>query len=119
MPYEPLFFTKENIIGYTGDIDQSPTVYFRKGNRFGRITQHHRNPDNVGRNLVREFDDYTIYNSADDNKAVEYYDGRTRHHSRNPFVSVNGNQEIVLTELASAIERFPNLKPKYRNRQGN
>lgn len=115
MPYESLFYTKENIIGYTGNISLFPTVYFRKGNRFGRITQQHSNPDNIGRNVVRIYEDYSLYNTADSGKGVEFYNGKVRHRSRNPFVSAIGLTDVELNTLASSIERFPHLKTKYRN----
>lgn len=114
MSYEDDFYSEENIIGYTGNIDEAPTVYFRDGNRFGRITQQHPHSDNVGRNLVRECKDYSIYN-GDKGNAVEYYNGKIRHQSRNPFIAVDGTSGDVPEELVEAIANFPSIKAKYRN----
>lgn len=74
MAFEAEFYIPENIIGYTGDIDQKPTVYFKRieGNgtiTFGHITQNwfdgefgKSNSPNVGREVLRNADDYTIEN---------------------------------------------------------
>ncbi len=112
--YEDDFYKKENIIGYTGDPNVQPTVYFREGDRFGRITQAHANPANVGRNLVRDFEDYRIENTGRDGKAQEFYDAGIRHTSRNPFVPVEQGSAII-EELATAINHFPAIKPKFED----
>jgi hypothetical protein len=111
MPYETDFYVKSNIIGYTGDLNSNPTVYFRSGNRFGRITQAHDHQDNIGRNKVREYADYALTNNTS-GKAEEYYNGKVRHKSRSAFVPLNGNQNTLNT-LAQAITAFPNAKSKY------
>jgi len=109
MTYEEKFYISGNIIGYTGDIDSNPTVYFLNGNRFGRITQSHSDKDNIGRNKVREYSDYKIENNKDE-KAQEYYNGKTRHTSRSKFIKVT---EGTRSKLANAIAAFKCLKPKY------
>lgn len=108
MAYGNDFYVKANIIGYTGDLNDNPTVYFQKGNRFGRITQDHPHANNIGRNRVREYTDYRISNV--DGKAQEYYNGSVRHTSRNSFIAVTSDTAAV---LALAISNFPNKKPKY------
>ncbi len=108
------FYKKENIIGYTGNPHTQPTVYFRDGDRFGRITQAHGNPRNVGRNLIREHLDYQIANTGVGGKAQEFYGGQVHHDSRNPFVEVAQDSE-VLDGLATAIINFPDIKPKYQD----
>ncbi|UTW64087.1 hypothetical protein KFE98_08095 [bacterium SCSIO 12741] len=61
--YRDDFYRPENIIGHTGDLNKNPTVYFRKGNEVGRITQKFdRNPLNEGREKVRSMDGYSIDN---------------------------------------------------------
>ncbi len=112
MSYEDSFYVKANITGYTGDIDNNPTVYFQKGNRFGRITQDHDNADNIGRNKVREYDDYRHENNSS-GKAEEYYNGKVQHTSRNPFVSIGGLTDTDVAKLATAISNFTDIKPKY------
>ncbi|MBB1268164.1 hypothetical protein [Shewanella sp. SR44-3] len=111
MPYETDFYVKSNIIGYTGDLNNNPTVYFKNGNKFGRITQDHGHQDNIGRNKVREYADYDISNV--EGRAREYYNGDYQHTSRHAFVPLNGNQNTLNT-LAQAINAFPNAKPKYQ-----
>lgn len=106
--YEEAFYKKDNIIGYTGTLISNPTVYFREGNKFGRITQFHNNPSNIGRNKVRTASDYKITNT-NYGKAEEYYDGGVRHKSRNPFRPANFFEKII---LARAIDRFPDQKKK-------
>jgi len=39
MEYAPEFYTKANIIGYTGNLHNNPTVHFKKGSAFGYILQ--------------------------------------------------------------------------------
>jgi hypothetical protein len=51
--YEDTFYVKSNIVGYTGNKFNYPTVYFRQGNRFGRITQKHQHANNIGRNKAK------------------------------------------------------------------
>lgn len=41
MAYEADFYVSENIIGYTGDIDDKPTVYFKRVEPDGMITFGH------------------------------------------------------------------------------
>lgn len=109
MGYEDSFYTKTNITGYTGDLNDNPTVYFQNGTRFGRITQDHSNPNNIGRNLVRDKADYSIGNTGTGGVAQEYYDGAVKHTSRNRFEAVTNNNRDT---LATAISRFPDKKPK-------
>lgn len=112
MSYRDDFYIKDNIIGYTGDILNNPTVYFKKVDgtgqiEFGRITQEHDDESNVGRNVVRTARDYAITNV--NGKAQEYYNGKVRHFSRGPFTEANQTNAA----LVSAISRFTELKPKY------
>lgn len=39
MEYAPEFYIRENIIGYTGNLHNNPTVHFKKGSAFGYILQ--------------------------------------------------------------------------------
>jgi len=82
MGYRDDFYNEENILGYTGKLEDNPTVYFadagglnpklqKVGNQqkvvvqFGHITQAHNDPKNVGREAVREAYSYTIANVID------------------------------------------------------
>ena len=105
--YEDDFYVKANITGYTGNLNINPTVYFKSGNKFGRITQDHPNKDNIGRNVVRTVLDYTIRNR--NGHAEEYYNGAVRHRSRGEYREASEYEKGV---LATAIELFPNKKPK-------
>lgn len=86
--YADDFYVKDNIIGYTGDLNDNPTVYFadaggvnpklvKVGNKqqvlvqYGHITQLHQRDWNIGREKVREAFSYNIYNSEKDGKAKE------------------------------------------------
>lgn len=112
MSYEDSFYVADNIVGYTGDLNDNPTVYFQLGNKFGRITQDHPKADNIGRNKVREYEDYSHTNNSQ-NKAEEFYGGKVRHTSRNPFIPSAGLDGAEMSELAKAIEKFPDIKSKY------
>lgn len=54
MTYRDDFYTPQNLIGYTGDINspQTVSVYFESNTEFGHITQVHPEPHNVGRTRV-------------------------------------------------------------------
>jgi hypothetical protein len=106
MSYRGDFYIPENIIGYTGFLASKPTVYFQRQFEFGRITQDHKNVDNVGRNRVRNDPSYTIQNIR--GRAVERWSGG-RHASRNPFIQVSDASRSI---LALAIGKFPDIKPK-------
>ncbi len=117
MDYEKDFYILENIIGYTGDRQNKPTVYFLKkfgvnSNKFGRITQYYPdNLDNEGRSIVRDYYDYMIANTIE-GEGYEYYGGQVRHNSRHKYISVV-NDERLQAVLATSIVAFPNKKPKY------
>lgn len=109
MGYRDDFYIPQYIIGFTGFLDKSPTVYFKHGLEFGRITQEHAHKNNIGRNLVRSDAGYQIVNNK--GHAEEYYGGKTRHKSRHPFNSVNDKNRDI---LALTIKKFEKLKPKYK-----
>ena len=84
MGYMDSFYKAENIIGYTGDINNNPTVYFyaqspgvdgmpktkKVGDSEkilflnGHITQAHGEPTNVGREVVFESWSYSLMNAT-------------------------------------------------------
>lgn len=56
--YKDDFYIDKNIVGYTGKIDEYPTVYFERTEEndtisFGRITQRHHIRGNIGREVVQ------------------------------------------------------------------
>jgi hypothetical protein len=81
MGYRDDFYKKDNILGYTGELLDNPSVYFADAGgtsprlvnvggkdqvlvSFGHITQHHSMADNIGRGAVLESHSYSIYNNS-------------------------------------------------------
>lgn len=92
MGYRDDFYQEQNIIGWTGNIHNRPSVYFRRraanrGWEFGHITVAHDNPENVGREEVRIAADYRIFNGVVDGemRGREFWDGSIKHYSRHKF----------------------------------
>ena len=116
MAYESLFYIRDNIVGYTGSLfgkgKDAPTVYFREGIKFGRITQWHKKADNIGRNKVRSDASYKIENR--NGKAYESWSGGS-HPSRNAFIDITKSpvRDSELVILSKAIDNFPDKKTKY------
>lgn len=111
MGYRDDFYKKENIIGHTGTIGENETVYFKKDEEFGHITQDHDFITNIGRETVDSADDYKIENNKA-GKAEEYANGEVLHKSRNAFVPIEEDERDTLAE---AIARHQNEKayPNY------
>jgi len=108
--YRADFYKPENIIGYTGRIDDNPTVYFMTGpphgpNEYGHITQAHQIGPNEGRESVRRSAHYEIRAGADGN-LEEWDNGRLVHPSRNPFVPIAGLSMKSRYLLSCSIARF-------------
>jgi hypothetical protein len=114
MGYRDDFYKVKNIIGYTGDLGKSPTVYFMNDDEYGRITQGHKNPKNIGRNKVRSRKNYEYANELEKGKIrmVEYLNGKKLHVSRNMFIDISDNRDATIPILARAIFSFPNIKEK-------
>ncbi len=86
MGYCDILYRRENIIGYTGNLDSNPTVYFVTESRDdkgglktkdvngvaqilflnGHITQDHPNKKNKGREVATESYSYSIMNVGPD-----------------------------------------------------
>lgn len=127
MGYKDDFYSVDNIIGYTGDINNMPTVYFQRrlqpigqGNwiEFGHITQQHGHADNVGREELDPSDDYTIDNEfiQGQMRSVERIQGRAIHYSRSifvPFFVVPDDKKYLLN---ASIRACPKLKKRYKKR---
>lgn len=110
MNYRADFYIPENIIGYTGKIDDNPTVYFRTGppqgpNEYGHITQAHQIGPNEGREKVIRSTKYEIRVGANGN-LEEWDGGRCIHPSRNPFVPIAGLDAQAKYLLGCSIARF-------------
>ncbi len=108
MSYRGDFYTPENIIGYTGNVNNNPTVYFQNGTSFGHITQAHDLGPNVGREEVRQAQDYEIRNV--NGKTQEWAGGRCIHPSRNAFISVANIDAASKYLLSTAISKFTEKK---------
>lgn len=109
MAYYPDFYHPNNIIGYTGDLNNKPTVYFMRktgvGYRFGRIIQKSKNPARIGRSVVREFPVYRIENRG--GRVCESYDGIVRKGRRRIKMGRELDMRSINT-LAQAIRKLPN-----------
>lgn len=114
MAYRDDFYCVANIIGYTGALHRDPTVYFRHGEEYGRITQEHGYSQNVGRSEVVADGDYFIRNSLIHGRHActeGTFDGDAEvilHVSRHAFHPVAG--ETMREVLAQAIWRYPDEK---------
>ena len=91
MGYRDDFYMVQNIIGYTGNINNFPTVYFQKGQEYGHITQKHDESQNVGRMEVYSSAGYWIGNEMVGAvlKLVEKVNGEIFHESRSTLTTVN------------------------------
>lgn len=125
MAYRSDFYNLQNIIGYSGNLNAGPTVYFRcdQMQLVGRITQQHPRGDNIGRGKPRSTQGYEGRNEFYDGQArfVERVNGTVFHTSRNIFIRVgmlapnapgSGVDLGALSILAQAIYRFPYAKTR-------
>jgi hypothetical protein len=128
MGYRDDFYKSENIVGYTGDIHANPTVYFssdeQHGNVHGRITQDHKNKDNIGRDVVKTNEGYSIWDETDDAGNVRTVEHQAdpahpafdkRHRSRGELILVDATTTVTdRAILSQSIWRFPELKTNRR-----
>ena len=124
MSYRNDFYIKDNIIGYTGDLRNEPTVYFLEVHphnpnlkSFGRITQFHEMPERVGREFVFQSKNYHYGNDLifGEPKLVERICDHPIHMSRNKFISVDQEDQVTINILANAIEQFTTIKPLFKD----
>jgi hypothetical protein len=107
MGYRDDFYIAENIIGYTGKLQENPSVYFFIGGAsktFGHITQDHGVPENIGRGKVKTDPDYKYGNIRSKGKRFFYErwsDGR--HPSRHLLILRDDFKEHDLAILCNAI----------------
>jgi hypothetical protein len=107
--YKDDFYVAANIIGYSGNINWYPTVYFQTPALFGHITQSHGYSQNVGRQAVESAVGYTIGNQnvGGQMKLVESMNGHVFHESRSTLTAVNPG---ILPTLQQAIQNYPEEK---------
>jgi hypothetical protein len=108
MGYRDDFYMVQYIIGYTGTLHSFPTVYFKKGDEYGHITQKHDISQNVGRMEVNSANGYSIRNEMVDGqlKLVERENGEIFHVSRSTLTTVdvfNPTEKATVAILAQAI----------------
>jgi hypothetical protein len=115
MGYRDDFYTLRNIIGYTGDLNYLPTVYFQRGQEFGHITQYHNRGYNVGREEVESHPCYRIINVKRDGHihSTEWKGSHNFHTSRTRFIARALLKPFDLTTLSVAIFRFREMKLMY------
>ena len=126
MGYRDDFFVVENMYGYTGDLHNDPTVYFMSNTEHARITQDHDHKDNIGRDVVKSNETYSIENLPDENNAdrirameFEYnplFDAEIRvHKSRNPLVLITATTtDADRAILSQSIWKYTELKTNRR-----
>lgn len=119
MGYRDDFFIVQNIVGYTGDLQDNPTVYFETDEEQAHITQAHNKADNVGRGVVFTIEGHSkvnVYDPEDQKEhLIEMQDGKKVHKSRNRFIAVPNieNREELKTILEKAILRHNSIKSRY------
>ena len=86
MGYRDDFYVVGNMYGYTGKINEKPTVYFKTDTEYGRITQDHEHKNDIRRNKVRNADGYTLRNEGP--MAVERWRGKVVHKSRHKIILI-------------------------------
>lgn len=109
MAYRGDFYIPQYIIGYTGNINTNPTVYFQNGTGYGHITQHHDIRQNIGREEVRHAQDYRIFNNVH-GRSEEWAGGRCFHESRNRFTGVADLRFVSKLKLSLAIANHKEKK---------
>ena len=117
MSYRDDFYIVDNIIGYTGDIHDDPTVYFESSEEYGHITQFHDKDVNIGREKVRPLEGYGAVNTDEGTDKVrlqEYVGTKIIHTSRNELISVEGMCQGDKDILKMSIWTFRSLKVRYR-----
>ena len=118
MGYYDAFYIVENIIGFTGETHNNPTVYFESDGGYGRITQDHPDKGNIGRGpvFVNEGHSMANENYMGSFRLVERVGGEVKHFSRNKFVTLEGLPQTDKDLLCQAIWRHTELKEKFRGK---
>jgi hypothetical protein len=127
MTYRDDFYVVGNMYGYTGQVNDNPTVYFVSATEHGRITQDHPRTENIGRDVVKSIEGYSIGNEPDANgvlRCLEYdeyvgYDRATfdkSHRSRGALVLISETAAADRAVLAQSIWRHTELKKNRRRK---
>jgi hypothetical protein len=114
MGYRDDFYVVDNVIGYSGNLLDFPTVYFQSGSEYGHITQKHDTSQNVGRGRVKSSKGYTIENRKDGSGTLRLFEsvnGKVFHASRGILTSVGSMTEDQKAVLYQAI--WQNTGEKY------
>lgn len=114
MAYRADFYIPQNIIGFTGDVNNNPTVYLKTGpafgpNEYGHITQGHGVGPNVGREEVHRSAKYEMRVGARGN-LEEWDGGQCFHRSRSGFIPVEGLSSKSKFLLGCSIANFTEKK---------
>lgn len=123
--YRADFYIAANIIGFTGDLHNNPTVYFLSDTEFGHITQYHKTAWNIGRETVGDrfpmpgwnYKIKNIPNNGRDEADEAYYSDEGEylmhiHPSRNPFYDTQRANMRTLSILSQAIWQFTSEKQR-------
>jgi len=116
MGYRDDFYVVDNVVGYTGKIQESPTVYFESESEVGHITQVHDIKSNIGREAVFSREGYSATNTDEGGEKVrllEFEGTDLVHESRNAMVSVEGMSSNDQAVLAQSIWKFQEVKSRY------
>jgi hypothetical protein len=119
MGYRDNFFVVPNMYGYTGNINENPTVYFMSQTEHGRITQYHPREANVGRDVVKTNEGYSIVNQLDDDgvmKCMEFEGEYRAHKSRGRLVLISETTTDDQALLSQSIWRHTELKKNRRRK---
>lgn len=115
------FYNANNIIGFTGNANNNPTVYYQRGNDFGHITTAHDIDTNIGKERIHSNANYNIANNVPithprtnvtTNHMQERIGNRSFHTSRSPALTPanGGNRQ----QLHNATLQHRNLKEMYK-----
>jgi hypothetical protein len=119
MTYRDDFYVVGNMYGYTGQVNDNPTVYFVSATEHGRITQNHPRTENIGRDVVKTNAGYDIRNQRDDDgvlKCMEFEGEYRVHKSRGPLVLISQTTDADRAILAQSIWRHTELKKNRRRK---
>lgn len=120
MGYSDSFYVVDNIVGYTGKVNELPTVYFEDESAYGHITQQHKYDWNVGREALRSREGYSTANTdegSDHVRLLELSGDKVIHESRNEMISLEGMSSGDKAILAQSIWRYTDIKSRYKPKE--
>jgi hypothetical protein len=112
MAYRDDFYHVDNILGYSGNLQEFPTVYFLTSKEYGHITQEHGYGQNVGRQEVESATGYSIGNENVNGtlKLVEKMNGNVFHESRTTLTKVSKSDADAFALCSQAIWKYQDEK---------